>query len=82
MRGSRTSNPTIAGKASDMTLTREEKERLTDSRLKLQSIANSLKGVDPKKVPDYEDIEECLEDADKSLRGVLRSSESDPESRR
>jgi excinuclease UvrABC helicase subunit UvrB len=61
-----------------MALTRVERERITDSRLKIQAIANSLKDVDPKKVPDFEEIEKCLKDADKSLGGALRSSESDP----
>jgi hypothetical protein len=56
-----------------MGLTLTEKERITDARLKLQSVANSLKHVDAKKIPDHEDIEECLEDADKSLTKALRS---------
>ena len=56
-----------------MELTRAEKERIVDSRLKLQAVTRSLKGVDPNKVPDYEDIEECLEGAEKSLRGALQS---------
>jgi hypothetical protein len=56
-----------------MSLTQAEKERVTDVRLKLQSAANSLKHIDPKKVPDHEDIEDCLEDADKSLGSALRS---------
>jgi hypothetical protein len=60
-----------------MALTRVEKERVTDSRLKIQSVNNSLKHVDPKKVPHFEEIQECLEDAEKRLGGALRSSESD-----
>jgi hypothetical protein len=55
-----------------MSLTRTEKERLTDSQLKLQSVSQSLKHVDPEKIPDYEEIEKCLEDAEKSLTGALR----------
>ena len=43
------------------------KERINDSRLKVQSIANSLKHIDPSKVPHFTEIENCLEDADKSL---------------
>jgi len=61
-----------------MTLTRVERERITDSRLKIQAVASSLKGVDPKKIPDFEEIEECLQDADRNLRGALRSSGPDP----
>ena len=60
-----------------MTLTRLERERINDSRLKLQSAANTLSQIDPKKVADYDEIQECLEDADKSLGGALRSSKSD-----
>jgi len=60
-----------------MALTRVEKERIVDSQLKIQAVAKSLKGVDPQKVPDYDAIEECLADADKSLRGALRLSDSD-----
>jgi hypothetical protein len=58
-------------------LTRLEKERITDSRLKLQSAARTLSHMDPKKVPDFDEIQDCLEDADKSLGGALRSSKSD-----
>jgi hypothetical protein len=62
-------------KNNKMALTRTEKERITDSRLKLQSVANSLNHIDPQKVPDFEDIQECLENADRSLSGALRSSQ-------
>ena len=61
-----------------MTLTRAERERISDSHLKIQAIANSLNCVDPKKIPHLEEIQACLEDADKSLGGALRSSQSDP----
>jgi hypothetical protein len=57
-----------------MALTPVERERLTDGRLKLQSVADSLKHVDPKHIPGVEEIQECLEDAEKSLSGALRSS--------
>jgi hypothetical protein len=58
-----------------MTLTPVERERISDSRLKIQSVTNSLKHVDPKKIPELEEIEACLEGADKSLDGALRSSQ-------
>jgi hypothetical protein len=61
-----------------MALTRVERERITDSRLKLQSAAHTLKNIDPDKVPDFDEIQECLEDADKSLGGALRSSKPEP----
>jgi hypothetical protein len=57
-----------------MALTRVEKERITDSLLKVQSITNSLKQVDPNKIRAFEEIQECLEDTDKSLAEALRSS--------
>ncbi len=58
-----------------MALTRVEKERITDSRHKLRSVAESLNHVDPAKVPEYQDIQQCLEDAEKSLLGALRSDD-------
>jgi hypothetical protein len=58
-----------------MTLTRMEKERITDNRLKIQSVANSLNHIDPAKIPDYDAIQECLEGADKNLAGALQASE-------
>ena len=60
-----------------MALTRVERERITDSRLKLQSVSNLLKHVDPEKIPHFDEIEECLGDAEKSLGGALRSSQSE-----
>ena len=59
-----------------MALSRVERERVSDSRLKLQSVANTLSHIDPQKVPEFEDIQECLENAEKSLRGVLKSPDS------
>jgi hypothetical protein len=63
-----------------MALTQVERERIADSRQKVQSVTNSLKHVDPHKVPHYSEIEECLEDAEDSLREALRSSPSNPSS--
>ncbi len=60
-----------------MSLTRAERERITDSRLKIQAVADSLNHVDPRKVPDIPTIQECLEGADRSLSGALLS-DSDP----
>jgi hypothetical protein len=57
-----------------MALTRAEKERITDSLHKVQSISNSLKHVDPHKIRDFKGIQECLEDADRNLGEALRSS--------
>jgi hypothetical protein len=60
-----------------MTLTRVERERISDSRLKVQSISTSLKHVDPSKVPHFAEIADCLEDADKNLAEALRSTSPD-----
>lgn len=57
-----------------MELTQEERARITDSTHKIQSANDSLAHVDPKKIPDVAGIHECLENADKTLRGVLRSA--------
>ena len=56
-----------------MSLTRVEKERISDSRHKLQSVAETLNHVDPAKVPHFTEIRECLEDAEKHLSGALSS---------
>jgi hypothetical protein len=64
-----------------MALSRVEKERIADSRLKLQAVTRSLKSIDRKKVPDYDEIEECLEGAEKSLGGALLRQESDQRQR-
>ena len=55
-----------------MTLTRTERERIADSRLKIQSVAHSLNQVDPSKVPNFEEIRDCLEGAEESLEGALK----------
>ena len=65
-----------------MALSRVERERVNDSRLKLQSVTNSLSQIDPKKVPDLDEIQECLENAGKSLDGALRSKDSPEEKHR
>ena len=56
-----------------MALTRAERERIIDNRMKIQSVAKSLSHVDPQKIEDYEAIRQCLEDAEKNLAGALES---------
>jgi len=46
--------------------------------MKIQTVANSLNHLDPAKVPHLDEIQECLENAEESLRGALRSTESNP----
>ena len=67
---------TVARRDKKMSLTRLERERIIDSRLKIQAITESLNGVDPTKVPEMEEIQECLQDAEKTLRGALRQSDA------
>jgi hypothetical protein len=55
-----------------MGLSRQEKERLSDSRMKIQSVTDSLSHVDPDKVPNLDEIEECLDEAEKNLDKALR----------
>jgi hypothetical protein len=47
-----------------MSLNRAERERVSDSRLKIQSVAASL---------NLEEIQECLDDAEETLKGALAS---------
>ena len=57
-----------------MALTPVDRERIQDSKRKLQSITHSLQHVDPEKVANLEAIQDCLEDADRSLDGALKHS--------
>ena len=59
-----------------MYLTRVEREAITDSVLKIQSIQASLVQVDEAKVPDMEEIHSCLKTAQTNLRAVLRDGHS------
>jgi hypothetical protein len=65
-----------------MALTRVDRERLNDSQFKLQSVAHSLKNVNPQNVPDLQEIEECLEAAERSLAGALRTPDANPAKRK
>jgi len=55
-----------------MSLSRAEKERIRDSRLKLQSVTQSLKEVHSSEVRGMDEIQDCLEAAEKSLKGALQ----------
>jgi len=56
-----------------VSLTKVDLERISDSRLKIQSIAETLGDVDPEKIPHVHEIQECLADAERSLSAALRS---------
>ncbi len=60
-----------------MGLTRTDKERIRDSRMKLQSVSNSLKQVNSKGINGIDQIQDCLEDAEKSLKGALQHDSSE-----
>ena len=54
-----------------MKLTDVERERITDSMLKIQSIRLSLDEVEEGKIPHVDEIDSCLENADHNLRIAL-----------
>lgn len=53
------------------TLTLDERERIVDSALKIQSVRNSLKRVGRDKIPSMKEIADCLKIVDKHLRAAL-----------
>jgi hypothetical protein len=54
-----------------MNLTPVERERITDSMLKIQSARASLEKVDGEKYPNAEEIDSCLESAGQHLKVAL-----------
>jgi hypothetical protein len=52
-------------------LTLDERERLVDSALKIQSVRDSLTKVEPQKISAMHEISECLHSVDKHLRTAL-----------
>ena len=54
-----------------MRLTKLEREVITDSMLKIQSIQASLNQIDETKLLDSEEIQSCLRSANKSFRAAL-----------
>jgi hypothetical protein len=58
----------------NMELTKTERSKITDSVHSIQSARASLAGVHESKVPNLDEIQECLDGADKSLRVALRQS--------
>ncbi len=55
-----------------MPLTKLEREVITDSMLKIQSIRASLEHIDDSKIVDIDDIHSCLKTAHKSFRVALK----------
>jgi hypothetical protein len=54
-----------------MKLTETDRERITDSVLKIQSVRASIDHVEKSKIPNKEEIEACLESVDDSFREAL-----------
>lgn len=54
-----------------MNLTPLEREKITDSLLKIQSARATLEDVDDTKYPNAEEIESCLESAGDHLKTAL-----------
>ena len=54
-----------------MRLTTVERERMTDSMLKIQSVKASLDEIDNEKIPNAEELDHCLETANQSLKQAL-----------
>ncbi|MBZ5604995.1 MAG: hypothetical protein LAO79_22075 [Acidobacteriia bacterium] len=55
-------------------LTKNERAKITDSVHSIQSARASLTDIDETKVPEVDEIQDCLENADKNLRGALREA--------
>jgi hypothetical protein len=58
-----------------------EREAITDSVLKIQSIQASLDQVDDTKIPDLDQVHDCLKNAHGRLRGALRDDAEFAETR-
>jgi hypothetical protein len=52
-------------------LTLDERERIVDSALKIQSVRNSLDTVPSAKIPAMREMLACLKSVDRSLREAL-----------
>ena len=59
-----------------MSLTTLEREVITDSMLKIQSIQASLDQIGKDKLSDIEEIDDCLKAANKSFTTALRTGPS------
>jgi hypothetical protein len=59
-----------------MTLNKLEREVITDSMLKIQSIQASLEEIDRTKLHNIDEIHNCLHSASQSFRAALRSGPS------
>lgn len=68
----------MAAKRKIMPLSKVDRERITDSVLKIQSVRAQLDHLDDTKLSEIEEIKECLEDADDNMRDALKSPPEKP----
>lgn len=61
-------------KTNVMGLTRVEREKITDTMHNIQSARALLENIDESKIPEFDEMQTCLRDADKNLRIALRST--------
>jgi hypothetical protein len=65
-----------------MPLTKLEREVITDSMLKIQSIQTSLNHIDDDKLINADEIHSCLKSANKSFRTALRDAPAETKRKR
>jgi hypothetical protein len=63
-----------------MPLSKLEREVITDSMLKIQSIQASLGEIDTTKVPGIDEVHTCLKAANSSFRAALRAGSTQKKS--
>ena len=61
-------------------LTEEERARISDGKQNIQAASDALSGIDGSVIPNLKAIEECLAEADTSLREALRAVRQSPRS--
>ena len=59
-----------------MDLSKTERAKITDSVHSIQSARASLADIEEDKVPEVDEIQDCLESSDKKLRGALRQAQT------
>ena len=57
-----------------MELSKSERAKITDTVHSVQSAQASLASIDQTKLPEVDEIRNCLKEADKSLRYALRGA--------
>jgi hypothetical protein len=55
-----------------MPLSRVDRERLVDSSLRIESVLCALGDLDDSKLPQFQEIQECLRDAEECILLALR----------